>query len=258
MINLLFGLLLSAQAAPNVIEGRFGKQEQVLTYAVAIPPEMNAEVKDILSAALSITNAVAPSGLSLQPVRAVDAQFLIEIINSDTAIKNAPDEKIKMFSSGNGDAYSMLFSEVPDSPIIVRVLWDKAMTMKVNGKTIERSDAFTRLTVLLGHEIYGNVVYLRKNRLALSTVEMMYNKRLQHESWIKSEVNAFQSGVSFIERLQKANFGLPAKMLQDFADALVREKDALKSYTEIENGVKSEGNVVSLFKNSCREKLKGD
>lgn len=187
-----------------------------------IEPEYEAEASGLLKSAMNLVMPMATPGISWGLGNLQNYNMIIEITNSKKAAAVANDT-VAQFTQLDGDAYSVFFGEAPNSPVVVRVLWDRAV--------LNRPDAFTRLAVLLGHEIYGNVVRFHRNRELLSTPEMQHSEKKRAAFQMYSEVNAFEQGVLFIQKVQNAiGDELPEKMREDFKQALLREEAGLAFY----------------------------
>lgn len=250
IFSTLLPLFLFAQTQAN--PGASARQT-TLRFGVAIPARF-ASARELLEPALMIVDFGAPEGVLLKQAGSADQlDFIIEVTDSKTAT-NSGQEQIRNFSQTNGDAYSIFFSEDKSAPIIVRVLWDIATEEKTtNGKTIERADAFTRLVVLLGHEIYGNVMFFKKQKALLTSNEYAQNKSVKAKAELESEINAFQKGVEFIDRiLKKVAPQLGAKIQNDFKEARIRESAVLKQYEA--QATKNSYNGIS-FAPTCESKL---
>jgi hypothetical protein len=229
---ILFSMLISITSKANVIVGNFDKKKE-FKYGIAIEHPLVNGSEDIIINAMKLVTHTLRGKLNLTGTNQEDFDFLIQI--SDRRSFEAQDkevEELKKFTTEiKGDAYSIFFSDMPGSPVIVRVLWDEAMTEIKNGKRQERPDAFARLVTLLGHEIYGNVNNFISRRSFFESPQFMYSKEVQKQEYIKSEVYAFTKGVDFLETLLSlAGPRLPEKLNHDFRNALLREKELLTSY----------------------------
>ncbi|MBN8536715.1 MAG: hypothetical protein J0M15_06655 [Deltaproteobacteria bacterium] len=256
LVKIILILLLPIQVLnANVIIGSFNVSHQ-LRFGVVIEPHLQG-IENILGPALALLNAALVEKLELQNKAGGPYDFIIEVTNrKNVEIRNSGDNRILYFNRGiQGDAYSLFYHDSPGSPIIVRVLWDEAMTEIKNGKSVERPDAFARLVTLLGHEIYGNVLNLRKKREILESSQIKYSETKQNEEWLKSEVSAFRSGIEFISTLLK-RLGpqLSVKMKSDFLAALEREKKSLSFYEDkLDSLLGNSGSVIFLSKiNRCK------
>ncbi len=229
-------------------EGGRDSQPHTLYYGVAEHPSLRGSTRDLISVALGIAKAAAPRGITIKEGNRENFDFIIEVTTSEVSAQQQHAE-IKRYSKINGDAFSILFSEIPDSPIVVRVLWDKAMfEMGPDGRWRERPDALTRLAVLLGHEIYGNVRYFKKNRHYLSSEEMLNDKAKQKKANLDSEINAFSEGVAFIKRvIENLSIHFTEKMQNDFGTALQREEAALANYRNQNDWAKSKVTTLEVM-----------
>lgn len=252
-MKFLISFLIFISAGPafatsgNVVIGQFKKKPQ-LKYGVSVEPHIRASTEGVLDNALVLVTAAAQEKADLLPAEGQDFDFIIEITDRRTIQKKySSSEQVKQFTNNlQGDAYSIIVPEVPNSPVIVRVLWDEVMFISRNGQYQERPDAFARLVTLLGHEVLGNVQSFVKNRNLYESVQFRHSQSFREEAWLKSEVTAFSAGVEFLETLiAKFSNVLPDTMIQDFKAAKVREQEALASYNQKQ--VQSQNsNVTSL------------
>lgn len=236
----LISLLIFISAMPafsasgNVVVGQFKKKPQ-FKYGISVEPHILAATEGVLDNALGLVTATAEDKAVLVPAEGQDFDFIIEVTDRRTIQKKySSSEQLKQFTKNlQGDAYSIIIPEVPNSPVIVRVLWDEAMFISKNGRLQERPDAFARLVTLLGHEILGNVQNFLKNRKLYESVQFRHSESFRQEAWMKSEVTAFSAGVDFLETLiAKFSNVLPDKMIRDFRAARVREQEALESWRQ--------------------------
>ena len=95
---------------------------------------------------------------------------------------------------------------------------------------VERTDGFTRLSVALAHEIYGNTqMYIKQDLSSPSTTKLPTRKQ--------AEINAFTAGVNFINKVLLSfksgllsNYPNKDKLVGDFNNALKREKIGLAQW----------------------------
>lgn len=238
----------------NVILGPFSAKPK-FRFGVVIEPHLQKSTENILESAMALVITILREKIDIQREFNGKYDFIIEVTDRKTVeTKNKENAEIQSFNRDlNGDAYSFMFLDSPGAPIVVRVLWDEAMTEIKDGKRIERSDAFVRLVTLLGHEIYGNVMNFFIRRDLFESPQYKFSKKKQKEEWLKSEVLAFKAGVDFITMMMdKLALHLSEKMKLDFQGAIKREKESLKYFESRLNAFLGDSNNVVSFKKSIR------
>ncbi len=221
------------------MQGPFLEQRQ-LTYGVYFAQPLDRQLTEIFFSALQMVAAVGTRYCQIKHRvnNNEHLDFVLEITTRD-AVKayGNQNQQLQYFTNHlDGDAYSIFLADRPDSPIIVRVLWDSATTFseEASGTVKERPDAFARLVSLLGHEIYGNVVNFGRQRSVYLSPQFRNSSALRQKEWIKSEVVAFHAGVDFLQTLLQ-QFGphVSQKLQADFIDALQREATTLEYYLNV-------------------------
>lgn len=257
---LLFFLIKFQELYGSVIIEPF-KKPTLLNYGVVIEPHLRRSATEILGPALSLVSATLSEQLILQHQRQEGGQldFIIQVTDRKTIAGNDhEDELVQRFTKSIvGDAYSFIISNHPGSPVIVRVLWDEAMYKDINGKKVERSDAFARLVTLLGHEILGNVKNFISRRQFYESPSFLYSDKVRSEEFLNSEVRAFTGGVEFLNTLiSRFKDMLSAKLVQNFQDALEREKTLLTRYQSRVKPMSPKTNIPNVIEVSFKTKNK--
>jgi hypothetical protein len=246
---------------PRVVSAPELNKPREIKFGVAMPPHLDAGSKDIIASALELVKIAAPSGVTLVPSKTAPFDFILEVTDSakadrDLAIQHAQAQGTRLSSSA--DAYTMAIENHPDSPQVVRLLWDKVGFENHGGKWVERPDAFSRIVAALGHEIYGNVRSFMDSHEIFSNPGFRYSKEVVQKEQAKSEVKAFRAGMQTLERLIKfaEDKGFPRKIVADLRSALVREEAGLQSWEKraAQLGV-SMGTVVDM--NCLRNRMLG-
>lgn len=225
-------ILLLSKSFATVVQGNF-KKITSLKYGIVFEPHIRDAGQSILSSALTLTQATIQDKVALSVSKDDKFDFIIQVTDRKTlAIQDSDNESLSKFTNNlKGDAYSIFLSDKPGSPVIVRILWDEAMYLSLNDKSVERPDAFARLVTLLGHEIMGNVLSFISRRDFYESPSFRYSEKVRSDEYKKSEVRAFTAGADFLEALiSKFKNTLPSKMIQDFRQALEREIDLLNAH----------------------------
>lgn len=197
---------------------------------------------DVINSALVVVEMFQPEGDDLfnwTGDRAVlkDKTFEIYYTNSnDEYINQLIINNEGLMPDNNTDATTVLArAENNDIRIFLclfkdRIFWDE--------NRAERADGFTRLTVALAHEIYGNTqMHLRHDCSTNSTTTLPSRKQ--------EEINAFTTSINFINKvLDSLKNGtlssLPNKdkLIGDFNSAFTREKAGLESWQKASDDTK--------------------
>lgn len=241
MKHLFFLILLlvnSAHANTVFNGGKVVGKVQTLKFAVGVDPKLKKVTDGIIDSAIALVTAVGSERVKLIRVEPEIADFYIEVTDRTAALKaSEKNPKLWNFTNGlNGDAYTVYLTDGAKSVISVRVLFDEAAYLKVDGKFIPRDDAFARIVTLLGHEIYGNVLNFITHGPNYDISSSLVSQKEAQRQNLETEINAFATGVEFLNLLI-SKFGkvLPAKLTTDFSRALEREEGLLTQYhAEIE------------------------
>ncbi len=200
--------------------------------------EVKTSYLDSLNTALSVVKAFQPEGNNLfnwTGSRTVLANKAFEIYytNFDDPYVNKLVKDNQSTITKSTDALTLLLGTKDKKINIFLCLF--ADKIFFDEKIIERTDGFTRLTVALAHEIYGNTqMYLKYDP---STKKLPSRKQ--------AEINAFTAGINFINKVIPAlKNGILSKMqnkdklIDDFNNALKREKAALEQWKKAADNIK--------------------
>jgi hypothetical protein len=210
------------------------KAPEILNYGLSVDlPELaRKDAYDSLSAALDLANVAALENLILSnvPVDGIDnglnrdLDVLVLVTTRQQAEKILSTSAKGFFLSKDTDAFTMSLAKNERGPLVTFLFWDQLKFTEIDGKSLERADAFARITTALGRELFGNVIYLKR--------QMHQQKLISNKSVVANQdVLALTAGVSFIENLMKTSEKeLPANIIEDFKSALDREKETLATW----------------------------
>ena len=190
-----------------------------------------------LNAALGIVKSCQPSEDNLfnwKGNRAVlkNKTFEIYYTDSDDGYLTKKVTEAKTTITKSTDALTLFLTpkDKTTTNIFLCILSDRIF-FDENNK--ERVDGIARLTVALGHEIYGNTqMYLEYDLSTASTKALPSRKQ--------SEIKAFTAGINFINRVlysfkNGALSKIPNKdkLVGDFTAALNREQASLEQWKKV-------------------------
>ncbi len=222
--NKLLVILVLIASAPV-----FAKENLPLTWTPMIDSKLAQQQMGTIEAALSIVLQSTEFGVKFAQSKNRDANIVIRFTDRATLRANStiPGET-QFMDNLDGDGFSILSASTTKRMVIVNIFLDDVFFEKTVLGESERKDAFTRLAVVLGHELYGNAVTLlrRFNPAWFADRSQEALLRIQY----RSEILAFQAGTRFIDRMLKV--ALPSKIKSDFEAARQREIALLRSFEE--------------------------
>ncbi len=192
-----------------------------------IPRERRAQFRDIIETALTLVRTFPPAEDNLFHWKGAplsNKEFQIYFSTSKDPLVAECNRQVPGGVPENTDAFtiSVKIKDSKGTTIITALLLDRLFYLN-NG--LERPDALARATVVLAHEIYGNV----GEALSRTTEQMTPQTFASRKS---SEIHAFQAGIDFIRRLQSDPLfkQLSTKVQADFEYLLLVEQQGLKSW----------------------------
>jgi hypothetical protein len=206
------------------------------------PEETKKSYVDALNSALAMVKAFQPEGDNLfnwTGSRTVLANKTFEIYctTSDDEYMNKLITKNGITITKTTDAMTILTGEKgkKEVNIFLCLLTDRIFLDKNKE---ERTDGFTRLSVALAHEIYGNTQMYLKQDLSPTSTKKLPNRK-------QAEINAFTAGINFINKvLDSLKNGLMSsisnkdKLITDFSNALKSEKASLEQWKKVPDSTK--------------------
>lgn len=205
--------------AGDVVSGFFGKKAeppsgQVLTFQVFLQPGYK-EVLPELDGALLILNHIAPKGVSLEATSKDVHDFVLEVSDPMSPdfdlMPHRAFEGVLQMQPKDAQSYSIVMEHAPNGPYVVRIFWDRIVNEVRGGRRVERADAFSRLVVALGREIYGSVLTLKRNQTLLADPKHRYS-----DAVVKDDQKFFE------EAIVRAGLDVAVKL-----EALTRKDPAL-------------------------------
>ena len=193
------------------------------TQAFSLPLNVDfgaGEVNTVLSTALQLVAMFPPEGSSVlgltDPNRATYAKANIAVVTSTT--RETQDAFGIPEANSNADAFTIVLASNGQPMIAAVALHDRLF---FDERGVERSDKLARATVALAHELYGNTTELA-DKIGKGTY-------MQPIDRVNSEINAFQHGIAYLERLIASELftKFPATAQASFRTALQNEKAGL-------------------------------
>ena len=160
----------------------------------------------------------------------------------------------------NADAVTVVSADRPLGSYVTILFWDKIGFTEKDGELIERPDAFVRATVALGHELLGNVAFLKRTLKQQIDYLRWVHGSTPETRQAHQEIVAFSTGLRLIDEvLGKIGDLLPPKVIQDLREARVREEAGLTSWQRrlesLGASASKSGQVVEIHK-SCKSILR--
>lgn len=222
-----------------------GSLGETLNFDIEVPKELsrNTGIVEVLNTAFRlVTHGKPRSDLNLKQntTEGVDKlDFVIDLTRSDI-VGNEVSSNHLLFEKQTFDAYTVLLGAHRREVLVVRILLDRVVDkMQSFSSVASHNDLLVRLTVILAHEIYGNVLNLKNPDFLKSQKNP---KLLQAEL----EVAAFKAGVEFVQRILPTITSLGnQKLYDDFKMALVEEEKGLSQWSQ-----KSQQIKIELAKNA--------
>jgi hypothetical protein len=246
----------------------FTSQPRIFTYSVSSKLNSGVRSLQLVERALRQVLDFAPKNFEWAPATSSVGDFHIELTTSATyekqnlgntlfEIAQLKTRLADQFLTKRFDSITSFDRTNSTSPIVIRILADHVLFDLIDGREARRADGMVRLMTVLARELFGNALYMKTDRKALSSIEFQSSSRMEQQAKTYSQIQAFRAGLDFWNRIVKSGTKIDEEMKPHIEAAQNREKRSLELTLDFQRRVRNKGeDVIDVPARACKEVIR--